>query len=83
MGDVPEPWMCRYVVLVEGVGTQVYRIVKMGNSPAVQWLRLSASMAAAGISQVQSLVGELRSRKMCSMTKKFKENCQNVYFLFM
>ena len=40
--------------------------LKAGNSLAVQWLELHASNAEG---LVQSLVGELRSHKLCWMTK--------------
>ena len=40
---------------------------RRGNSLAVQWLGLNAFTAGA---QVQSLVGELRSCKSCSVGKK-------------
>ena len=44
----------------------------MGNSLVVQWLGLSAFTAAA---QVQSLVGELRSHKLCGLARiKNKED---------
>ena len=39
----------------------------MGNFLAVQWLGLGTSTAVA---QVQSLVRELRSHKLCSVAKK-------------
>ena len=41
------------------------------NSLVVQWLRLSTFTMRA---RVQSLVGELRSHKTCSMAKKKKRN---------
>ena len=43
-------------------------ILPFGNSLAVQWLGLSAFTPAAW---VQSLVGYLRLRKLCSVAKNF------------
>ena len=43
------------------------KVYILRNSLLVQWLGLSLSRA-----QVQSLVGELRSRKLCSQKKKQK-----------
>ena len=49
-----------------------------GNALVVQWLGLGAVTATA---QVQSLVGELRSRKPQGTTKKKKTNVPlNVFF---
>ena len=42
---------------------------RLGNSLAIQWLGLDALTAGA---QVQSLVRELRSHKLCSGAKKQK-----------
>ena len=44
--------------------------LKRGNSLAVQWLGLSTFTAMA---QVQSLVGEVRSQKLCGIAKKKKK----------
>ena len=59
--------------LVEGsqkVQTPSYKI-NSGNSLLVQWLGLRASTAGA---QVPSLVGELRSHKLCGPAKRKKIN---------
>ena len=42
----------------------------LGNSLVVQWLGLSAFIVGA---QVQSLVRELRSHKLCSVAKRKKK----------
>ena len=46
------------------------KFITVGNSLAVQWLGLSTFTAVA---RVQSLVGELRSRKPCSMAPSKKK----------
>ena len=48
----------------------------MGDSLVVHWLRLSASPAGA---RIQSLVGELRSRKLCMARPKQKKKPGVVY----
>ena len=59
-------------------GLQNFRLQKLvlqiegrGNSLVVQWLGLCAFTFGV---QVQILVGELRSRKLCSIARKKKKN---------
>ena len=51
----------------------------IGNSLAVQWLGLCTLTAVAW---AQSLVWELRSRKLCSATKKKKKKITKVTYVF-